>query len=221
MVDEIQQPEHQLENSESQIDGAQEAERRIREAQDLPRYQQLGDGSYQRQFSDRQGRDMTLRVDGNDAQTTARVANESHLTSQQGVRIRVADTAEAATPPTFRDKGQIGFANASLEINRDVDGNITDRRLRLQDIKTNETHEGNGVGGQMLDEVERVGRQHNVREIYGNFDPDSGNEAATRRWYQAHGFEFRPSSGVGRGEVYKTLADAPTDASALRHELRR
>jgi ribosomal protein S18 acetylase RimI-like enzyme len=120
----------------------------------------------------------------------------------------------------FKDKGQIGYANTSLEISRDVNGNETDRRLRLQDIKTNDTHEGNGIGGQMLDEVERVGQQHGVREVYGNFSAESGKEAATRHWYERHGYEFRPKSGGGE-EVCKALAEPQSDASDIRRELRR
>lgn len=216
--------EHQLEQEiqrgQAQGDATREAERRIQEAQDLSRYQQLGDGSYQRHFTDRQERDMTLRVDGNDPQTSARVAGERSLESHQSIRIRTADTAEAARQPAFRDRGQIGYANADLEISRDVNGNETGRRLRLQDIKTNDTHEGNGIGGQMLDEVERAGQQHGAREVYGNFSAESGKEAATRHWYQQHGFEFRPGSGGGE-EVYKTLVRPDTDADAIRRELRR
>ena len=107
-----------------------------------------------------------------------------------------------------------------LEISRDVNGTETDRRLRLQDIKTNDNYQGGGVGGQMLDEVERVGQQHGAREVYGNFSAESGKEAATRRWYEGHGFEFRPASGGGE-EVYKPLTRPDTDADAVRRELRQ
>lgn len=220
MTYEAHQLEQEIQRTQAQGDAAREAERRIQEAQDLSRYQQLGDGSYQRQFTDRQGRDITLRVDGNDPQTSAKVAGEQRLESQQSIRIRVADTAEATQPNAFKDQGQIGYANTSLEISRDVNGNITDRRLRLQDIRVNDDYRRGGVGGQMLDEVERIGRQHGAREVYGNFSADAGQEAATRRWYQAHGFEFRPSSSGGE-EVYKTLDGPDTDAAAIRRELRR
>ena len=182
MPDQIHPLEQEIQRNQAQSDATREAEQRIQQAQDMPQYQQLGDGSYQRQFTDRQGRDMTLRVDGNDPQTTAKVAGEQSLESQQSIRIRAADTAEATKSPAFKDKGQIGYANTSLEISRDVNGNETDRRLRLQDIKTNDNYQGGGIGGQMLDEVERVGQQHGVREVYGNFSrrgrQGSGHAAA-------------------------------------------
>lgn len=220
MTYEAHQLEQEIQRAQAQGDATREAERRIQEAQDLSRYQQLGDGSYQRHFTDRQGRDMTLRVDGNDPQTTAKVAGEQSMESHQSIRIRAADTAEAAKQPAFKDRGQIGYANADLEISRDGNGNETGRRLRLQDIKTNGTYEGNGIGGEMLDEVERIGQQHGAREIYGNFSPETGKEAATRRWYQERGYEFRPGPGGGE-EVYKTLDKPDTDADAIRRELKR
>jgi ribosomal protein S18 acetylase RimI-like enzyme len=220
MPNEIHRLEQETQRNQAQSDAAREAEQRIQEAQDLPLYQQVGDGSYQRQFTDRQGRDITLRVDGNDAQRTGRVAGEQRLESQQSIRIRAADTAEASKPPTFKDKGQIGYANTSLEISRDVNGSETDRRLRLQDIKTNDNYEANGIGSQMLSEAERAGQQRDAREVYGNYVPEAGKEAATRHWYQTHGFEFRPKSGGGE-EVYKTLAEPNTDAAAIRREVRR
>lgn len=216
--------EHQLEQeirrSQAQTDAVREAERRIQEAQDITRYQQLGDGSYQRHFTDRQGRDIMLRVEGNDPQTSARVAGEQSLESHQLIRIRAIETAEAAKQPAFKDRGQIGYANADLEISRDVNGNVTDRRLRLQDIKTNDTHEGNGIGSEMLDEVERIGRWHGAREVYGNFSPEAGKEAVTRQWYERRGYEFRPKPGGGE-EVYKALSGPDTDAAIIRRELRR
>ena len=66
MPDQIHPLEQEIQRNQAQSDATREAEQRIQQAQDMPQYQQLGDGSYQRQFTDRQGRDMTLRVDGND-----------------------------------------------------------------------------------------------------------------------------------------------------------
>ena len=66
-------------------EASQEAERRIQQAADAPSYQQNGDGSYQRHFSDRQGRDVTLRVEGNDAQSLARAAGDQRLHSQHSI----------------------------------------------------------------------------------------------------------------------------------------
>jgi GNAT superfamily N-acetyltransferase len=220
MSQEIPQVEQELRRSQEQADAAREAERRIQVARDLPQYQQLGDGSYQRHFTDRQGRDMTLRVDGNDSQTTAKVAGEQRLESQQSIRIRVADSTVAESPPAFKDKGQIARANTTLEIRRDANGSVTDRRLRLNDIQANDAYQGSGIGGEMLDEVERIGRQHGAREVYGNFVADAGREADTRRWYGEHGYEFRQKPD-GAEEVYKTLASPDTDAAAIRRELTR
>ncbi len=220
MAYEAQQLERELRRSQEQADQAREAERRIQEARDVPQYRQLGDGSYQRHFTDRQGRDITLRVEGNDAPTTAKVAGEQCLESKQPIRVRVADTAEAASPPAFKGKGDMGYANTTLEIGRDVNGNVADKRLRLHDIKVNENYQGSGIGGEMLDEVERIGRQHGAREVYGLFSPETGKEAATRQWYERRGYEFRPRPGGGE-EVYKMLEGPDTDAAAIRRELRR
>lgn len=201
-------------------DAAVQAEKRIQQADDLPRYQAQGDGSYQRHFADRQGRDVTLRVEGNDAQALAKLEGEQRLHSQHGIRLRTVDTAEAQTPPSYHGKGEMGRANLTLEIDRTPDGVVTDRRLRLNDIEVNDNYRSRGVGGELLRETERIGYQHRTREVYGNFVADAGQETQVRRFYQDHGYQFRPGSGGGE-EIYKTLRPAESDGAALRRAVAR
>lgn len=202
-------------------EASQEAERRIQQAPDAPSYQQNGDGSYQRHFSDRQGRDITLRVESNDAHSLAQVESDNRLRSQHGIRLRTIDTAETQTPPTYHGKGEMGRANLTLEIDRTTDGAVTDRRLRLNDLQVNPTHRNRGVGGELLIETERIGRQHQVREVYGNFEPDPGQEAQARSFYEHHGYQLRPKPGSGGEEIFKTLRQSENDAAALRRAVTR
>ena len=160
MPHQFEQIEKEIPSDATRSEASLEAERRIQQTSDLPRYHQNGDGSYQRQFSDRQGRDVTLRVDGNDAQSLAMVESENRLHSQHGIRIRAADTVEANAPPVYHGKGEMGRANVTLEIDRAANGVETDRRLRLNDLQVNENFRNGGVGREMLNEAETIGRQH-------------------------------------------------------------
>ena len=195
-----------------------EAERRLREAGDYPSYEAVGDGAYQRHFADRQDRDIVLRVEHNDPARMAEVEREPVMESHHQVLLRAYDSQVADSLPAFKGKGQVAYANTTLEISRDGDGRETQRRLRLGDIKTQPAYEGNGIGGELLREVERVGHQWGAREIYGTFAPETGREAATREFYGRRGYEFRPLSGGGE-EVYKTLDGG--EAAALRRVLER
>lgn len=220
MCYEAQQFEKELPRSQEQSDVAREAEGRMRQAGDAPQYQQNADGSYQRHFMDRQGGEITLRVEGNDRRSIARVEGEESSMSQHGIRIRAADTVEAQSQPAFHGKGEMARANTTLEINRDGNGVESDRRLRLNDIETHSNYQGRGVGGEMLREAEQVGRQQNVREIYGNLSYEAGDEAKVRHFYRSHDYKFRQNPGGGE-EVYKSLDRPATDAEALRREMRR
>ncbi len=214
--------EQELPTRAERSEAGQEAERRIQQAADAPSYQQNGDGSYQRHFNDRQGRDVTLRVEGNDAQSLARVEGEQRLHSQHGIRLRTVDTAEAQKSPAYHGQGEMGRANLTLEIDRSPDGAVTDRRLRLNDIQVNDNYRGRGVGGELLTETERIGRQHQAREVYGDLVPDSlGEEARLRRFYEHHGYQFRAKSGGSGEEVYKTLRPDESDGAALRRAITR
>jgi GNAT superfamily N-acetyltransferase len=216
----MEQIEQELPARADQTEASQEAERRIQQAADAPRYQQNGDGSYQRHFSDRQGRDVTLRVEGNDADSLARAAGDQRLHSQHGIRLRAVDTAEAQTPPAFHGKGEMGRANLTLETERTPDGAVTDRRLRLNDVEVNDNYRSRGVGGELLTEAERIGHQHQAREVYGNFEPDPGQEVQVRSFYEHHGYQLRLKPGGGE-EVYKTLRQPESDAAALRRAVAR
>jgi len=216
----MEQIEKELPARADQAEASQQAERRIQQAADAPRYQQNGDGSYQRHFSDRQGRDVTLRVEGNDAQSLARVEGEQRLHSQHGIRLRAVDTSEAQTLPAYHGKGEMGRANLTLEIDRSANGAVADRRLRLNDIEVSGNYRGRGVGGELLRETERIGYQHRVREVYGNFAAEAGQEAQVRRFYQERGYHSRPGSGGGT-EVYKTLRPDESDGASLRRAVIR
>lgn len=212
--------EQELPTRAERSEASQEAERRIQQAADAPRYQQNGDGSYQRHFSDRQGRDVTLRVEGNDAQSLARMEGDPRLHSQHAIRLRTVDTAEAQSPPAFHGKGEMGRANLTLETDRTPDGVVTDRRLRLGDLEVIPTQRSRGVGGELLTETERIGRQHQAREVYGDLVPDPGQEAQVRSFYEHHGYQLRPKPDGGE-EVYKTLRQPESDAAAVRRAVSR
>ncbi len=214
MYQQIEQFEKGTPATGERSEASMQAEKRIQQANDLPRYQAQGDGSYQRHFTDRQGRDVTLRVEGNDAQGLAKVEGEQRLHSQHGIRLRAVDTAEAQTPPAYHGKGEMGRANLTLEIDRSADGAVVDRRLRLNDIQVNDNYRSRGIGGELLTEAERIGRQHQAREIYGNLVADAGQEAQVRRFYQEHGYQLR--SGSGGEEVYNTLRSDDSDGASLR-----
>lgn len=217
----MEQIERELPANVDRSEASQEAERRIQQASEAPSYQQNGDGSYQRHFSDRQGRDVMLRVEGNDAQSSARAASDQRLHGQHSIRLRTVDTAEAQSPPAFHGKGEMGRANLTLETDRTPDGVVTDRRLRLNDVEVNNSYRSRGVGGELLTEAERIGRQHQAREVYGNFEPDPGQEAQVRSFYEHHGYQLRPRPGGSGEEVYKTLRQPESDAAALRRAVAR
>lgn len=219
MTDAIHRLEQEVPLKPEQADGRREAEQRIQTARELPEYRYETDGSYHRDFTDRQGRVMKLEVEGDDQASTQRAENTPTQESNQFVRIRAYDTSVTGSQPAFRGQGEAGYANATVEIRREGTGyeRIAGVRLRLADIKTHPHYEGNGIGDQMLGEVERVGREHGAAEVYGNFVPEAGKEAVTRQWYEHRGYEFRPKPGGGE-EVYKTLAES--DAERIRHELR-
>jgi len=217
----MEQIEKELPARADQAEASQQAERRIQQAADAPRYQQNGDGSYQRHFSDRQGRDVTLRVEGNDAQAQAGMEGDARLHSQHAIRLRAVDTAEAQSPPAFHGKGEMGRANLTLETDRTPNGAVTDRRLRLNDAEVNDNYRNRSVGGELLTETERIGRQHQAREVYGNFEPDPGQEAQVRSFYEHHGYQLRPRSDGSAEEVYKALRQPESDAAALRRTVAR
>lgn len=198
--------------------GWREAERRLREAAEPPTYEAADDGAYQRHFTDRRGRDIALRVEYNEPGRMARVEAEQHAESRHLIHVRAYDSQVADSPPQFKGKGQLGYANPTIEISRDLAGGETQRRLRLGDIKTEPAHQGNGIGDEMLREVERIAHQWGVREVYGTFGPEAGQEAATREFYRRRGYAFRPLDSGGE-EVYKTLDGG--EAAALRRALAR
>lgn len=213
--------ERELPTRIGRSEASQEAEQRIQQALDAPSYQQNGDGSYQRHFSDRQGRDVALRIEGNDVQSLARVESDNRLRSQHGIRLRTVDTAEAQTPPAYHGKGEMGRANVTLEIDRTPDGAVTDRRLRLNDLQVNSTYRNRGIGGELLIETERIGRQHRAREIYGNLRPDPGQEAQVRSFYEHHGYQLRVQPDGSSEQIYKTLRQSENDAAILRRAITR
>ena len=109
-----EQFEKEIPSSSDPSEASHVAEKRIQQAADLPQYQQSSDGSYQRHFSDRQGRDTTLRVEGNDSHSLARISSDSRLHSEHGIRLRASDTEAAQSPPAFHGKGEMGRANLRL-----------------------------------------------------------------------------------------------------------
>jgi GNAT superfamily N-acetyltransferase len=104
---------------------------------------------------------------------------------------------------TKRAGHETGHASASVQIERDEDGNVSKNRTRLHDIGVGTLYRGEGYGDIMLQEVERNARRYASSEIYGLFAADNDADYA-RAFYERNGYRFRSASGGGE-EVYKPL----------------
>lgn len=216
MSDQIRQLEEEVQRSQSQSDLAREAEQRMRETQDLPKYQYNTDGSMERHFADKQGRDTTLRVEGADQASIGKFEQDPRLEKSHQFRVRAFDTAVANEGEPFKDKGRVAHAEASLESSQSL-GSEETKRMRLTDIETLQGYRGNGIGDQMLGEVEQLANEHGAKEVYGVYSPEAGTEARTRAFYEAHGYQFRPGASGGT-EVYKRMGGPASDAQMLKQE---
>ena len=117
-----------------------------------------------RTFTDRQGRDVTLRTYEYGDQHDIRAYDRT-----------VMDPLERNNP------GQAGYANLRLE------GEGERARARLQDIPVPDDYRQSGIGGELLGQAESNARQNNAHEIYG-LAPD---DDTTREWYTRRGYQFR------------------------------
>jgi GNAT superfamily N-acetyltransferase len=69
--------------------------------------------------------------------------------------------------------------------------------VRLQYIEVAYAYRTAGVGSQLLEEAELIGRIYGATEIYGQ----APNDETTRHWYARRGYGFRN----GGEELYKTF----------------
>jgi GNAT superfamily N-acetyltransferase len=206
----------EIEKSNKPADVSAQLEQRIREARET-KVETLGDGSYQKHVTDKTGRDVTMRVEGNDPKSIERATNENRLNSAHQIRLRASDTQVAESPPAYKGKGEFGRMNLTLEIDRDQNGIETGRRVRLNDVFVNPGDRNRGVGSAFANEAENIARQHNAKEIYGTLSYESSEEQATREFYRRNGYDFR-SAGQGE-EIFKRLDENAGDS--LRRQLRR
>ena len=187
-----------------------EVEPRIREAQEAAR---SAEGTTERHFTDRKGRDMTLRTEGAEPHKIRQVEAQDTQTIRHPIRLR-----------TYHEGREAGRANLTLETEKTYNpttahyDRVADRRLRINDIETYPAYRGSGVGSEHIKEAERIARQHRAREIYGSLSYKPEDEAVVRSFYRKHGYETRP--GAMRGEeVYKDLR-LDSNAANLRRQLR-
>lgn len=188
-----------------------EAERRIREAQEAAR---SAEGTTERHFTDRKGRDMTLRTEGAEPHKIRQVEAQDTQNIRHPIRLR-----------TYHEGREAGRANLTLETDKTYNPStghydrVADRRLRTNDIETYPAYRGGGVGSEHIKEAERIARQYGVREIYGSLSYKSEDEAAVRSFYRKHGYETRPGAMEGE-ELYKDLQRDSNAASPLDNQRR-
>ena len=187
-----------------------EAERRIHEAQEAAR---SAEGTAERHFTDRMGRDMTLHRKGAEPDKIRQAEAQDTQSIRHPIRLR-----------TYHQGREVGRANLTLETEKTFDpgtghyDRAADRRLRINDIETHPAYRGSGVGSESIKEAERIARQHGAREIYGSLSYQPEDEMAVRSFYRQHGYETRPGA-MGGQEVYKDLR-RESDAASLRRQLR-
>lgn len=170
----------------------------------------------ERVFKDRAQRDMILRVNGPRPDEIPDAQPGASLETKRFFQLRAYDAAAANASGAAKGAGEAGRANLTIEVSRDVDGNVTGRRLRVNDFKVNDRYQNSGIGGEMLEDIKQIGREHHAQEIYGAYVPDQGKEAVTRHVYEKHGFGFR--NGSNGDEVWMTLPK-DDDVGAFRREL--
>ena len=163
-----EQPDNKAEKSGFRLD--QTTQRAIQDSSDP-----AGDHT----FSDREGREVTLR--------TYRSGSDRYY-------IRAYDNTKVQKLPETVHPGQAGYANLQIEQNE------MGTRARLQDIKTTSDYEGNGIGGEMLNQAERIARHNGAKEIYGIAPGDQ----QTLDWYFRRNYQIRANNSGGT-EVYKVL----------------
>jgi GNAT superfamily N-acetyltransferase len=187
-----------------------EAERRIHEAQEAAR---SAEGATERHFTDKKGRDMTLRTEGAELHKIRQAEAQDTQTVRHPIRLR-----------TYHEGREAGRANLTLETDKTYNpstghyDHVADHRLRINDIETHSAYRDSGVGSEQIREAERIARQHEVGEIYGSLSYKAEDEVAVRSFYRKHGYETRPGV-TGGEEVYKDLR-RDSNAASLRRQLR-
>ena len=184
-----------------------EADRRLREVRDT------AGGATERTYLDKQGRPMQLRTEGAEPARIQQAEAQDTAAIRHPIRLR-----------SYDGQGQeSGRANLTLETDKAYSpatghyDRIADRRLRVNDIETAPGYRGSGIGGEHIEEAERIARRSSAREIYGNLSYEAQDEAAVRGFYHKHEYGTRPGSWGGQ-EVYKDL-QSDRDAASLRRQL--
>jgi len=187
-----------------------EAGRRINEAQEATR---SAEGATERHFTDKKGRDMTLRTEGAEPHKIWQAEGQDTQTIRHSIRLR-----------TYHKGREAGRANLTLEIDKTYNpatghyDHIADRRLRINDIETHPAYRGSGVGSEHIREAERIARRYGAREVYGSLSYKPEDEAAVHSFYRKHGYETRPGA-MGGEEICKDLR-RDSDVVSLRRQLR-
>jgi GNAT superfamily N-acetyltransferase len=132
----------------------------------------------------------------NDSRSAEELLNSERLFDKESLYIRTQSS----------DGHQTGIAKVSIQVEKDINGNIVRNRARLHDILVTPASEGKGFGRELIKEVESQARRFGSTEVYGYFVPEK-NPDAVRRFYERNGYQFRQ---VGdHEEVYKILTDTP------------
>ena len=132
--------------------------------------------------------------------------SDHHFTDKRGHPITIRDYENGAThylrafdqeirqPPDRVTIGDVGQANLHLE------EQAGETKARLQDITVPPAQQGNGIGGELLSQAEKVSMEAGASEIYGSAPSDD----QTRSWYEKRAYAIR--QGAMGEEVFKTLA---------------
>ncbi len=111
---------------------------------------------------------------------------------------------------TSRAGHETGRGNATIQVERDVGGEIVRNRLRIQELEVHPSFRGEGLGSALLEQLELQARRYGSTEMYGVFSPKDDPDRV-REFYRRHGFDFRVTPG---GEqVYKALVTPEQQSS--------
>ena len=133
-----------------------EAGQRIHEAQEAAR---SAEGATERHFTDRKGRDMTLRREGAEPDKIRQAKAQDTQTIRHPIYLR-----------TYHEGREAGRANLTLETDKTHNPStghydrVADRRLRINDIETHPAYRGSGVGSEHIREAERIARQPELQD---------------------------------------------------------
>src|SRR5512138_697340 len=103
-----------------------------------------------------------------------------------GVRVGRSDTPEEIQKKLRRDPDLFLVAEAEGEIIGTVIGGFDGRRGMIYHLAVHRKYPGHGVGGQLMDEVERRLRARGCHKCYLMVTPDN---AGAMRYYEQRGWQ--------------------------------